>query len=177
MGNYKNKTNNLPAKTKTPKNWKNIGALMILLFLLAIIIIIGATYYIYKNYTTTDNDSTANISSFHSSDGLPRKIYAYSGKLIEKNNDSLKIALKKDDNYILSNKEITVIIDKNTKFRKFIAPKSIPELKPGDTGSYYERVDITLKDIKLNDLITVIANENVKNKTKFTAAIIEAHNK
>ena len=124
-----------------------------------------------------NNISTANIPNFHNSDGLPREIYAYSGKLIAKNNNTLKIALKKNDNYILLDEEITALINETTKFRKFVAPESIPELKSGETGNYYKRVDITLKDIKINDLITVIANENIKNKKEFTAAIVEIHNK
>ena len=75
----------------------------------------------------------------------------------------------------MKDQTLQIHIDAQTKFKKIIVPKSLPKLKPGSSGSYYQRKDIRLSDIKVGDNITAIAIENIKNKTEFTAAQIEVH--
>jgi len=170
MDNYNNEVNNLPTKMKKPKNWNSVWVFVIILLLL-----VGVVAVIYFVNIKEEIDEISNPAVGVHDDGLPNEIYAYSGEIVMIENNILKINISKSDNYTLSDKELMVTVNENTKYRKFIVPDSIPELTPGESGSYYERVDITLADIKIGNQVTIIADENIKNKTEFNAAIIEVH--
>lgn len=173
MDYYNNEEKKSATKIAKPKNWKNIWVFIIILLLLVAGIV---TLYLF-NIKTDENNLNAPTIVVNNNDGLPNEIYAYNGKVIELNDNNIKIVANKNENYLLGDKELIVDVDTNTKYRKFIVPAEIPELAAGETGSYYKRVDIDFNQIKLNDQVTVIAGENIKNKTEFTAMVVEVHNK
>ncbi len=146
---------------------KNIWLLLVILMLLLGIILL---FYTYK--FKTDNDEGKVLLQVNS-DGLPQKVYSYSGKVLEVGNNLLVIKALKGENYLLADKELQVKLNDKTQFNKLVIPKSIPDLKPGESGQYFKRQPVKLSEIKVGDKVTVIALENIKNKTEFTAAMVE----
>lgn len=160
--------NNQPAKNQIKH--KNIWVLVIVLILM-----LGVVLLFYANKFNIQPEqvdlSKANVSQ----DGLPNEVYNYNGEVVKIEDNTIVIKAFRAANYLLADKELRVKVDDKTEFSKLVVPKSIPDLKPGQSGQYFERQPIKLSDIKVGDRVTVIALENIKDKTEFTAAIVEVH--
>ncbi len=171
-----NKTKKFIKKNKPQSKLNNIiKTIIVLLFLLVLSIFIYRWHIIKQS----PRKSTPNkITKATLGDGLPKQIFAYSGtvKKIDPKQNILILFAPQTENYLLRDKNFKIHLNKQTKFEKIIIPQKINKLKPGQTGSYYQRKKITLKNLKIGDQITAIALENIKHKAEFNAAQIELHN-
>lgn len=148
---------------------KNIWLLVVILMLM-----LGVVLLFYANKFKPGVDERVPFQQM-STDGLPKEVYNYNGEVIKIEDGVITIKALKGANYLLNSKELKVKVDDKTEFNKFVVPESISNLKPGQSGQYFERRSIKLSDIKIGDKVTVIALENIKDKTEFTAAIVEVH--
>ena len=161
--------------TGKQRQWGNPITLSAVLLLL--IIVCGLFYAWYLTKHINNYSSTNKIDKAALSDGLPREVFAYTGTVqqIDTKQGIITVFAPRAKNYLLRDQTLQIHIDGQTKFKKIIAPKNLPELKPGESGSYYQRREIKLSDIEVDNQVTAIALKNIKNKTEFTAAQIEVH--
>ncbi len=148
---------------------KNIWLLVVILMLM-----LGVVLLFYANRFKLSVDEKGPSQQI-STDGTPKEVYNYNGEVVKIEDGIIIIKALKGANYLLSDKELKVKVDDKTEFNKFVVPESIPNLKPGQSGQYFERQPIELSDIQVGDKVTVIALENIKDKTEFTAAMVEVH--
>ncbi len=152
---------------------KAIGWLVLAVIFLLSLGLLVYSYRINKRVTKQKTRQTAAVRL--DSDGLPKEIYNYNGEVLKVDKGVITMMALKKANYLLKDKELKVKTNDKTKFVKLSVPQSIPDLKPGQSGQYFTRQSIKLNDIKVGDKVTVIALENIKNKTEFTAAIVEVY--
>lgn len=117
----------------------------------------------FFNDKTNNEEKRVIISSTAKNIASPNQKLTQSGTIIEINDQQIKIKGQSVINDQLQDQEFIVKIDEKTKFKKFINSEDPTLIKSED---------ITLSDLKVTDYINALSNDNIENKTEFTAVQI-----
>jgi len=119
-------------------------------------------------------------SSFGSAFRIVEDVRALSGSVIAINGDRLTLRTPSVNPFDLEAiTERTVLINSDTQIftlsgqaSKGVPPATTPDATVSPTGGF-TRVTVEASSIAVNDMVTVIASENVKDRKEFTATSIQ----
>jgi len=102
---------------------------------------------------------------------IPGEIFIISGKIIDIQNNILRVETTIQDPYKVPEKWeeriMKISIDNETKITK-----PIPNLDPERSPDTKEFEEINFSELNIDDMVNVTAKENIKEKIEFTASFI-----
>ena len=160
-----------------PSSGGKKGILVLVVIAVVLLIMAGVVLYMFISSDKTEqaNTNTAPVTT-EEDDGWPDAFYSYSGPIVSVNDDGIVINALADRNYVKSDREMSVLVDDQTSFVKITIPDRLEGVEPGQSGKLFERTEISKSSLKVGDMVTVIAYENIKGKTEFLAQKVELSN-
>lgn len=101
---------------------------------------------------------------------IPAEVYVYTGVVKNVTGNYLLVFAQSHNNYLVNDEQLTVFLDQNTKFVRYLLPKTIAA---ETTEVKITEAPIRLQDLKANARVEVYAAENIKGKVTFTAALVK----
>lgn len=152
--------------------------------LLVIVVLLFAAVLIFLNFAPKgkridNNQSSNNQISITGPAQLKveqkaQPLFSYSGAIKEIGKDYLKIEASKERNPVLEKTIIlTVKIDDKTQFTKISPPADLLNPPAGAGPSLLKRATINFSDLKIDQDITAISEDDISGASEFTADRIE----